>query len=128
MKMDMFRYNGPDGGDFDLRDFKRMMPPGYNFSNGPQSGRLGIRAQDTEDGRGAKVLFVDGESVAAKAGIKEGDIITNFDGQSVKDATSLAAAARESRVKPTVKVSVLRDGKTLELEVKNPRKLKTADL
>lgn len=122
-----FNFSGPDGDNQDM--FKLLVPPGQNYSwNNGNSSKLGIRAQDTEDGKGVKVLYVDGESAAAKAGIKEQDIITSFDGHTVNDAGTLAALARESHVKPTVKVSVLRDGKSLELEVKNPRKLKTADL
>ena len=123
----VFRFDGPDGNQDEY--FKQFFPPGsnYNFSNG-NSTRLGIRAQDTEDGKGVKVIYVDGESAAAKAGIKEQDIITAFDGHPVNDANTLAAVAKESRLKPTVKVSLLRGGKPLELEVKNPRKLKTTDL
>ena len=127
----VFRFNGPDGSSgLDENFFKQLMPPGgnYNFNNNSNSSKLGIRAQDTEDGKGVKVIYVDGESAAAKAGIKEQDIITSFDGHPVNDATALAQVARESRLKPSVHVSVLRDGKTLDLEVKNPRKLKTADL
>lgn len=122
-----FGFNGQDGQDEQF--FKQFAPRGYNYNwNNPNGSKLGIRAQDTEDGKGAKVIYVDGESAAAKAGIMEKDIITAFDGHPVNDAGSLAAIARESRLKPTVKVSLLRDGKPLELEVKNPRKLKTADL
>jgi serine protease Do len=123
----VFRFDGPDGAQDEY--FKQFFPPGsnYNISNG-NSTRLGIRAQDTEDGKGVKVIYVDGESAAARAGIKEQDIITAFDGHTVNDANTLAAVAKESRLKPTVKVSLLRGGKPLELEVKNPRKLKTTDL
>jgi serine protease Do len=122
-----FNFSTPDGQDEQF--FRQFMPRGYNYSwNNPNSSKLGIRAQDTEDGKGARVIYVDGESAAAKAGIKEQDIITAFDGHPVNDAGTLATLARESRLKPTVKVSLLRDGKPLELEVKNPRKLKTADL
>ena len=126
----MFRqFNGPNDQDFQ-QFFKELNPPGaYNFKyNYNNSEKLGIRAQDTEDGKGVKVLYVDGESAASKAGIKEGDIIVSFDGNQVNDATTLARVARDSRTKPSVHVSVLRNGKTMDLEVKNPRKLKTADL
>lgn len=122
-----FHFNAPDGQDEQF--FRQFIPRDYNdnWSN-PNGSKLGIRAQDTEDGKGAKVIYVDGGSAAAKAGIREQDIITAFDGRPVNDASSLAALARESRLKPTVKVDLLRNGKPLELEVKNPRKLKTADL
>ncbi|HVS95242.1 MAG TPA: PDZ domain-containing protein [Puia sp.] len=114
------------------RDFREFMPRGnynYNFNdNMGGSPRLGIHAQDTEDGKGVKVLDVDDESAAAKAGLKEGDIITRFDGKDVNSAGDLAQVARESRTKPSVHVTVLRGGKSMDLEVKIPRKLKTADL
>jgi len=125
----VYQFINPDERDMQ-RFFKEFNPPGaYNFKyNNNNSEKLGIRAQDTEDGKGVKVLNVDGESAASKAGIKEGDIIVSFDGNQVNDATTLARVARDSRSKPSVHVSVLRDGKTMDLEVKNPRKLKTADL
>lgn len=90
--------------------------------------RLGIRAQDTEDGKGVKVLDVDDESIAEKAGVKEDDIITEFDGKTVNSADELAAAARESREKASVTVKLTRDGKAQTLELKTPKKLKTANL
>lgn len=94
----------------------------------PSRGRLGIKAQDTEDGKGVKVLDVDDESIADKAGVKENDIITEFNGKAVNSADELAAAAREAREKPAVTVKVLRDGKAQTLELKTPKKLKTANL
>jgi serine protease Do len=114
------------------REFQEMMPPGnynYNFKyNLNTSPRIGIHAQDTEDGKGVKILEVDDESAAAKAGLKEGDIITKFDGKEVNSASDLAQIARESRTKPSVHVDLLRGGKPMSLDVKIPRKLKTADL
>lgn len=90
--------------------------------------KFGIRAQDAEDGKGVKVLDVDDESTAAKAGIKEGDVITRFDGKDINSVTALTEAARGAREKISVKVTIVRDGKVQEIEVKVPRKLRTADL
>ncbi len=84
--------------------------------------KFGIKAQDTEEGKGVKVLDVDDESAAAKAGIKEGDIITRFDGKEINSATALAEAARAAKEKASVHVSILRDGKPQEIEVKVPEK------
>lgn len=92
------------------------------------SPKFGIRAQDAEDGKGVKVLDVDDESTAAKAGIKEGDIITRFDGKEVNSVTALTDAAAAAKEKINVKVTIVRDGKTQELDVKVPRRLRTADL
>jgi serine protease Do len=108
------------------------MPKGsYNFDFGDKSTRLGIRAQDTEDGKGVKVVDVDEETAAAKAGVMEGDIITRFDGQEVNTASKLAElarAAREDKTKTSVKINLIRAGKPIEVTVKVPRKLRTADL
>jgi serine protease Do len=123
---DMYNFKSPDGQDFNF-DFKQLMPPGSWQLDG-NSTKLGIRAQDTEDGKGVKVLYVDGQSTAAKAGIKEGDIITRFDGKEVNSAPALAEAARESKEKRAVHVNLLRDGKPLEIDVQDPRRLKTTDL
>lgn len=90
--------------------------------------KFGIRAQDAEDGKGVKVLDVDEESTASKAGIKEGDVITHFDGKEINSVTALTAAARNAREKVTVKVTIVRDGKAQEIDVRVPRRLKTADL
>jgi len=90
--------------------------------------RLGIKAQDTEEGKGVKVLEVADESLAEKAGIKKGDIITQFDGKSINSADELADAAKDSREKPSVKVQVTRAGKAQTIEIKTPKKLKTANL
>lgn len=90
--------------------------------------RLGIKAQDTEDGKGVKVLEVDDESIAEKSGVKENDIITEFDGKPVNSADELAAAARDARDKASVTVKLNRGGKTQTLELKTPKKLKTAIL
>ncbi len=83
--------------------------PNFNFNWDDNGGgphviyggrpRLGIKAQDTEDGKGVKVLDVDDESIAGKAGVKEDDIITEFNGKAVNSADELAAAARESKEK-----------------------------
>jgi serine protease Do len=98
------------------------------FSFGESRPKLGIRAQDTEDGKGVKVLDIDEDSPADKAGIKEGDIITRFDGKDVNSATELADIARESKGKTDMKISVTHEGKSREVDVKIPKKLKTADL
>ncbi|MHA4808359.1 PDZ domain-containing protein [Flavitalea flava] len=124
-----YNYAVPKGQNFDFK----MSPPGgaYGEAFGPFGNnrpRLGIRAQDIEEGKGAKVLDVSEASAAEKAGIKEGDIITRFDGKEVNNAATLADLARESKDKTSLKISLIRDGKSREIEVKIPRKLKTADL
>jgi serine protease Do len=126
-----YGYRAPDLGQFqpDLSGLQQLqeMPREFNLAfNNPL--KFGIRAQDTEDGKGVKVLDVDDESTAAKAGIKEGDIITRFDGKEINSATALTEAARAAREKGSVKITLIRDGKTQEVEVHVPKRLRTADL
>lgn len=90
--------------------------------------RLGIRAQDTEDGKGVKVLSVDDNSAAEKAGIKKDDIITEFEGKTVNSADELAEAARGAKDKSAMSVKLSRDGRSQTVELKIPKKLKTANL
>jgi serine protease Do len=97
----------------------------FNYNSKP---RLGIKAQDTEDGKGVKVLDVDNESAAEKAGLKKDDIITEFDGKKVSTTEDLIMASRDSREKPAVKVTFNRNGKSQSVEIKTPKKLKTANL
>jgi serine protease Do len=122
---------GHDLDQFDIPNFNFDWKDGdwgpRTFSYGGKP-RLGIKAQDTEDGKGAKVLDVDDESAAEKAGIKEDDIITEFDGKKVNSAEELANAAREAKDKAAVKITFNRNGKSQTVEVKTPKKLKTATL
>ena len=112
--------------NFDL-DLSRKRIDGLSMTRGG-SPRLGIKAQDTEEGKGVKVLDVDDASNAQKAGVKEGDVITEFDGKTVNSATELADAARDAKDKSPIKIKLNRNGKNQEIEVKIPKKLKTANL
>lgn len=90
--------------------------------------KLGLSVQDSEDGKGVKVIDVDNESNAEKAGLKEGDIITSVNDKEVNNADEVAKIVRENRNKVSIKLKVMRNGKSQDIEVKVPRKLKTADL
>lgn len=111
--------------NFSFDHFGDNFEDAFNMHGKP---RLGLKVQDTEDGKGVKVLDVDDDSPAAKAGIKSDDLITSFDGKTVNAATELADASREAKDKTSVKVQLKRNGKNQEVELKTPRKLKTASL
>jgi serine protease Do len=97
----------------------------YSYTGRP---KLGLSIQDTDDGKGVKVLDVDEESNAAKAGLKEDDIILSIDDKEVKSTEDVTRTLRENKEKYTYNFKIQRDGKTQTVEVKMPRKLKTADL
>ena len=90
--------------------------------------KLGLSIQDTDDGVGVKVIDVDDDSNAAKAGLKEGDIIVGVDDHEVKGTEDVTHALRDGREKNSFMFKVQRNGKTQNIEVKMPRKLKTAEL
>ena len=125
------------GKDFKMdMDYNEMLAPkvqvapriryGQAWSSGAP--KLGLSVQDTDDGKGVKVLEVDEESNAAKAGLKENDIITNFNGTEVNSADEVAKLVKENKDKPSINLKIKRAGKVQSVEVKMPRKLKTADL
>ena len=103
-------------------------PYGQNWIWSGGGPKLGLSVQDTDDGKGVKVIEVDEESNAEKAGIKEGDVIIEVDGKAVNGADEMAKITRESKEKVSVMLKIQRGGKTQNIEVKMPRKLKTADL
>jgi serine protease Do len=112
---------------YEFKNFNFDNGTNYNFSwNGKP--RLGLKAQETEDGKGLKVLDIDDESAAEKAGIKEGDIITSFDGTEVNNIEKLGELAKAAIEKGAFKVKLTRDGKQQEVDVKIPKKLKTTSL
>jgi serine protease Do len=100
----------------------------YSFSWSGDQPKLGLSVQDTEDGKGVSVLEIDEESNAAKAGVKENDVITHVNDKAVNSADEVAKLVRENKTKPSIKLQVTRNGKSQNIEVKMPRKLKTADL
>ncbi len=124
-----------------FRMMRPMMPPNapgapgfegipFEFRGNPMGGgpRLGISIQDSEDGKGVKVLEVEEDGNADKAGIKEGDVITRVNDKEVKSVDEVSREVRQSRDKTSISMQVQRKGKTQNIEVKIPRRLKTADL
>ncbi|HXJ77917.1 MAG TPA: DegQ family serine endoprotease [Candidatus Methylomirabilis sp.] len=70
------------------------------------------------DAKGALVAAVTDESPAMKAGIKAGDVITEYDGHKVGGAEDLPRLVADTPAGREVAVTVLREGKTLRLQAK----------
>ncbi len=109
--------------EFRMGDF----PEGMKFLRKNPS-KLGLQVQDTEDGKGVKVLDANEMMVAAKSGIKKGDLITAIDGKTLASVDELQEKTKELKDGDSFKLSIDRNGKTQVIEVKIPRKLKTANL
>jgi serine protease Do len=68
-------------------------------------------------GRGALVANVSKDGPAEKAGVKVGDVITEFDGKEIKDSGDLPIVVARTPVDRRVRMKVLRDKKELQLAV-----------
>lgn len=67
--------------------------------------------------QGAYVEMVARDGEADRAGIRQGDIITELNGVAVTGRASLISAVAECEIGSTVPVKIYRDGKTIELSV-----------
>jgi serine protease Do len=69
------------------------------------------------DAEGALVTQVENDSPAAKAGVKVGDVVRELDGQKIPDAGELQVEVGQKRPGSTIKLGILRDGKTVTVPV-----------
>ena len=107
-------------------DFDWEQEPVVVFA-GDESGWLGVtieevtaervKEQKLPAERGVYVREVSEESPAAKAGLKAGDVITEFNGQPVEGTMQFRRLVRETPVGRTVKLTVWRDGRSQTISV-----------
>jgi serine protease Do len=100
----------------------------YFFNTYPHKPKLGIQIQDIEEGNGVKVLDVDDDTPAEKAGLKEDDIIIEINGSAVKNVDDLREKIRDIKEGDIVKIKYKRGNKQYNTEIKFPKKLKKATL
>jgi serine protease Do len=86
---------------------------GGGDSGGPFIGVVG----DPDAENGAKIVEVQTDSPAAKAGIQVNDVIVEFDGKAIGNFESLAGLVREKKPGNKVKLKVQRGEETVELEL-----------
>jgi serine protease Do len=97
----------------------------FALNDGP---KIGISIEDLTEGSGAKVLEVTEGSPAAKAGIAKNDIITSVDGSSICDVATLQEKASDLKAGDTITFKLTRDGKSKDVTVKIPKKVKKANI
>jgi serine protease Do len=66
--------------------------------------------------RGALVSGVEESSPAAKAGLRQGDVITSYNGRNVEDSNQLRNSVASTKPGTSVSLQVLRDGRTETLQ------------
>ncbi len=116
--------NTPSFKEFEMTTPSRSFG-GTFYDNRP---KLGLSVQDTDDGKGVKVIEIDEKGNAAKAGVKKDDVITHINDKVINSADETSKIVKENKEKASVRLQVNRGGKTQNIEVRMPRKLKTADL
>ncbi len=102
------------GEDFDFNfnfDDNFMMP-----SNGKPQAVLGVVTE--KDSKGLKLKEITEGSAAAKAGLKQGDILTKFAGTAVTDPESLRDLVRSRKPDEEVELSYIKAGEKKERKVK----------
>jgi len=77
---------------------------------------LGLQAAklDGDGGMGAMVMSVDPTGPGSAAGVRQGDVIVNWNGERVRDVRTLLRALGPDSVGQTAKLSLLRGGEPLE--------------
>ncbi len=81
-------------------------------------GYLGVELDERRDGgQGAVVSLVQDGTPAADAGIEAGDLVVAADGTAIDGATGLIAAIRDLGPGDSTTLTILRDGKPLDITV-----------
>ena len=86
---------------------------------------IGVTLRDLDDDdqkkskatNGVMVESVETDSPAAKAGVKQGDIIVEFDGERVRSSRQLSRLVQETVAGRSVTIAALRDGQRVSLSV-----------
>jgi serine protease Do len=122
-----------DGGDFNFHmpkmpDFPKSFPFEYHGNNAGGRPRLGIEIEDLEEGTGVKVTDVDDELAAGRSGLKEDDIITEVNGKDIKSVDDLKSKLKDIKEGEAFKMGIKRAGKSQTIDIKFPKRLKTANL
>ncbi len=94
----------------------------------PRQKKIGLKIQDTEAGGGVKVISVEDSSAAAIAGIKKDDVITEINGKKIDNTDDAREELVPDEDKKLYNIKINRAGSEMNVEVKIPRKLKTANL
>jgi serine protease Do len=74
--------------------------------------QLGVRVSDVDakEPAGARIEEVTPDSPAEKAGLKEGDLVVEYDGERVRSARQFTRLVQETPDGRTVKIAVMRNG------------------
>jgi S1-C subfamily serine protease len=109
-------------------DIKKFRGFDIRMEDDAPAPKIGFTVQDIEDRDAVKIIEIKDGSQAEKAGLKKGDFITSIDGRLVKATDDVLRALRPSKDRVSVSFGIERSGKTQTIEVRLPKKIKTAEL
>lgn len=78
----------------------------------------GATADDRITAIGAEIAEVNAGSAGEKAGLRAGDVVTKVDGNPISSNEALVATVRGYKPGDTITLTVLRDGESLEIDVR----------
>lgn len=94
----------------------------------PAAPRLGLSAEDRADGHGVRILAVKPASPAARAGLREGDVLVRVDDEAIGSVDELQATVRGHKAGDRLELKYERVGKAGTAAVLLPKELKRKDL
>jgi serine protease Do len=125
----VFKFDNSEGMPIEMLPFGDIKPNGdFKIMHRNNKPKIGLKIQDVEEGAGVKVLEVDENTPASKAGLQKDDIISEMNGEAIKTVDDLKEKTRNLKDGETYKVKLSRNGVTQTADIKLPKKLKTADL
>lgn len=124
-----FRFNPYGGNGYDLPN--PMMKP-FNMDIGDgfwePSPKMGVRVEDLADGNGVRVLDVQENSAAAKAGLEKGDVIKKLDDEKIESVDNLQSIVRTIPRNEPIKLQYERDGERATTDIYFSKPVKKKDL
>ena len=121
--------DGKGGRDFSApgRNYELRLDNQQEYAS-PNQRKLGLRIQDLEEGEGVKVIDIEKESAAERAGLQKGDILVSIGGVKVANTDDARQELRPSPSKNGYTIKAKRAGKEMTFDIKYPKKIKTLDL
>lgn len=123
------RLNGLNNDFTPYNNFEGNIDGNFNVVNMfPRQKKLGLKIQDTEDGGNVKIIAIEDSSAAAAAGLQKDDLIVEIDGVKIDNTDQAREQLVPEEGKKLYKMKIIRNKQEMNIDVKIPRKLKTANL
>lgn len=118
---------GLNGRNFNFRMNRIPELENFPFWNRNQP-KLGLQIQETEDNSGVKILNVEENSPAAKAGLQKGDLIQEINSEKVNSVQDVLSQITHPENKNNFKIKAKRNNSEMNFEVQIPKQLRSANL